>query len=276
MNPIKRMWKNKKARAGFLTICSVVVLAVLVFGSWMGQNSGDDSGFSFSGGGFNSGWTSTKANSGGGINADGLPEDIRTDAPIIMGAQQTTVGVPPDQQGGGANSDGAAGSNSSAGTQTDPGQSGANNSTTTPSAETGGSLTCTFSIRCDTILNNMDTFNEKKVSILPKDGVILQTTKVSFSEGETVFDVLARLTREKKIHMESSFVPLYNSAYIEGIRNIYEFDCGPLSGWMYKVNDWFPNYGCSSYTLCDGDKVEWVYTCDLGKDVGGTNAVGGK
>ena len=37
---------------------------------------------------------------------------------------------------------------------------------------------------------------------------------------------------------------------------------------MYKVNGWFPNYGCSSYYLKDGDVIEWVYTCDLGKDVG--------
>lgn len=42
---------------------------------------------------------------------------------------------------------------------------------------------------------------------------------------------------------------MYNSAYIEGINNLYEFDCGSLSGWMYKVNEWFPNYGCSRYVL---------------------------
>ena len=62
--------------------------------------------------------------------------------------------------------------------------------------------------------------------------------------------------------------------YIEGIHNLYEFDCGDLSGWMYKVNGWFPNYGCSRYQLKQGDVIEWVYTCDLGKDVGGGNAVG--
>lgn len=61
---------------------------------------------------------------------------------------------------------------------------------------------------------------------------------------------------------------MYNSAYIEGIHNLYEFDVGELSGWMYSVNDWFPNYGCSRYQLQDGDVVEWVYTCDLGEDVG--------
>ena len=69
--------------------------------------------------------------------------------------------------------------------------------------------------------------------------------------------------------MEFSETPLYGSTYIEGIGNLYEFDCGALSGWMYRVNGTFPNYGCSSYILSDGDVVEWVYTCDLGKDVGG-------
>ena len=37
---------------------------------------------------------------------------------------------------------------------------------------------------------------------------------------------------------------------------------------MYRVNDWFPNYGCSQYALQDGDTVTWVYTCELGRDVG--------
>ena len=39
---------------------------------------------------------------------------------------------------------------------------------------------------------------------------------------------------------------------------------------MYKVNGWFPNYGCSSYYLEDGDTIVWTYTCNgLGADVGG-------
>jgi hypothetical protein len=135
-------------------------------------------------------------------------------------------------------------------------------------------FSCTISIRCDTILNNMDIFNKDKLSVLPGDGIILSTISVPFNEGESVFDVLKRITREKRIQMEFVFTPMYNSAYIEGIHNIYEFDCGNLSGWMYKVNSWFPNYGCSRYVLKDGDKIEWVYTCDLGKDVGGGYVVG--
>ena len=129
--------------------------------------------------------------------------------------------------------------------------------------------TCTLSIKCTTILDNMDSFNKDKLPVLPQDGVIMATRTVVFSEGESVFDVLKRETRNSKIHMESVFTPIYNSAYVEGINNLYEFDCGELSGWMYKVNGWFPNYGCSRYMIQNGDVIEWVYTCDLGRDVGG-------
>lgn len=136
--------------------------------------------------------------------------------------------------------------------------------------------TCTLSVRCDTILNNMSQLDPKKVELVPSDGVIFPETKVTFYEGESVFNVLQREMRRAKIHMEFVHTPMYNSAYIEGIHNLYEFDCGELSGWMYKVNDWFPNYGSSRYQLKDGDVIAWVYTCDLGRDVGDTYyALGG-
>ncbi len=132
----------------------------------------------------------------------------------------------------------------------------------------GTVYTCSFSIECSTILNNLENLNPSKLEILPSDGVILAEIEVEFYAGESVFDVLQRVCRENKIHMESSWTPMYNSAYIEGIANFYEFDCGDLSGWMYRVNGWYPNYGCSRYQLQDGDVVEWRYTCDLGRDVG--------
>ena len=129
--------------------------------------------------------------------------------------------------------------------------------------------TCTVSISCAAILENLDRLNAEKADLIPADGVLLAPTAVEFTEGESVFDVLKRVCRENKIHMEFSETPVYQSAYIEGIGNLYEFDCGEGSGWMYRVNGEFPNYGCSRYTLADGDTVEWVYTCDFGADVGG-------
>ena len=136
----------------------------------------------------------------------------------------------------------------------------------------GKTYTCTFSIECSTILNNLSMLEPDKLEMVPSGGVILKKTTVTFYEGESVFDVLQRVCKEKGIHMESSWTPIYNSAYIEGIHNLYEFDCGERSGWMYRVNGWYPNYGCSRYQLKDGDVVEWRYTCDLGNDVGRTGS----
>ena len=107
-----------------------------------------------------------------------------------------------------------------------------------------------------------------KLSVLPSDGIILKKTSVSFNDGETVFDILCRETRNRQIHMESSYTPVFNSAYIEGINNLYEFDCGEGSGWVYSVNGVYPNYGCSNYKVQPGDSIEWHYTCNYGKDVG--------
>ena len=128
---------------------------------------------------------------------------------------------------------------------------------------------CTISIRCDTILDNLDNLTEEKVPYAPTDGIILPEIQVEFTEGETVFEVLQRVCEAADIQLEYSWTPLYDSYYIEGINHLYEFDCGHESGWMYKVNDWFPNYGCSAYKLTGGENIVWCYTCNgLGADVG--------
>lgn len=131
-------------------------------------------------------------------------------------------------------------------------------------------MSCTIEIRCDTILNNMGDLKKGLDEFVPADGTILPTTTVTFTQGETVLDVLERVCAEWGIQLEYSWTPAYGSYYIEGINHLYEFSCGQQSGWMYKVNGWFPNYGCSKYILDDGDEIVWCYTCKgLGTDVGG-------
>ena len=135
-------------------------------------------------------------------------------------------------------------------------------------------LKCTFSISCATVLDNMDKLHKSKKEIIPDDGWILKPVTVTFNEGESVFDVLKQVCKDNKIQLEFSFTPIYNSAYIEGINNLYEFDCGSISGWTYKVNDWFPNYGCSRYEVKNGDVIELHFTCNNGADVGKNYAIG--
>lgn len=127
---------------------------------------------------------------------------------------------------------------------------------------------CTVSIDCKTVLSNTELLDGSKKEIIPPDGIILAPADISVYEGDTVFDVLNRAVRSRGIHMEFSTTPGYNSRYIEGIANLYAFDCGELSGWVYSVNGKFPNTGISSVKVSDGDVICILYTCDLGQDVG--------
>jgi len=135
--------------------------------------------------------------------------------------------------------------------------------------------TCTLSVSCATILSNMDALGAEKQTLVPEDGWILKPTSVTFYEGESVFNVLSRTLKQQGIHLEFVNTPGYNSAYIEGIGNLYEFDVGELSGWLYRVNGWVPNYGCSRYQLQNGDVIEWLFTCDMGYDLGSGGMTGG-
>ena len=148
-----------------------------------------------------------------------------------------------------------------------------------PTASNGGNsaykpddaepVTVTISIRCDTLSSDMSKLTNPSIaSYIPSNGVILATTTYKGTTDNTVFDVLNTVCRNNGIQLESSYAPMYESYYVEGINYLYQFDGGQGSGWMYKVNGWFPNYGCSSYYLTDGEVIEWVYTCDYGADVG--------
>ena len=149
-----------------------------------------------------------------------------------------------------------------------------------------GEFTVTLVVRCDTILDNMNLLNKEKHELIPDDGVLFPAVIVTAYEGESVFNVLQREMRRAGMHMAFRSTPLYNAVYIEAINNLYEFDAGELSGWMYCVTRrdddaaggigspddtarrWYPNYGCSRFRLQPGDVIEWNYTCDLGRDLG--------
>ena len=127
---------------------------------------------------------------------------------------------------------------------------------------------CTLTIECHTLLDNLDNVKESKQKYVPASGVILKKTKVPFTEGETVYDILKRTCKKAGIQLEVSYSGGYGSYYVEGIGHLYEFDCGRESGWVYRVNGKQPNYGCSSCVVQKGDNIVWSYTCSgMGKDV---------
>ena len=128
--------------------------------------------------------------------------------------------------------------------------------------------TCTLQIRCDTLLDKADRLPDGKAALVPADGILLEETTLTFAPGESVFDVFRRCLRERNIHFEYVDAKAYDSTYIEGIGNLYEFDCGEQSGWLYFVNGISPGLGCSAYMLENGDEIVFAYTCDMGADLG--------
>ena len=119
---------------------------------------------------------------------------------------------------------------------------------------------CTISISCTTVLSHMDELDPAKGSCVPTDGVILGNTTIYLSDGDTVYDVLRRACSNAGIALDTAG----GSTYVRGINNLYEFDCGPQSGWMYSVNGVYLNYGCDSYKVKNGDVIRWNYTCVYG------------
>ena len=48
---------------------------------------------------------------------------------------------------------------------------------------------------------------------------------------------------------------------------IYEKEYGDLSGWVYHINGISSSVGANNCILKPGDKIEWLYTKSLGKDL---------
>ncbi|MDR2156667.1 MAG: DUF4430 domain-containing protein [Clostridiales Family XIII bacterium] len=218
------------------------------------------------------------ANADGGADGDALPGGTaqNLDKTGPYGAAGRSSGT---DKNAGAGTQGSGGGDKAPGAGVSQGSDG-NVPNPPPRADDGSetekTLSVTLRIDCLTILNNRSLLRQGKERLVPADGVIMGERRALFTEGETVFDVLKRETRAGGILMEFSTSPVYGSAYIEGINNLYEFDCGDLSGWMYSVNGWYPNYGCSQYTLKDGDAIRWSYTCDLGADLGASGSLNGR
>ncbi len=120
-----------------------------------------------------------------------------------------------------------------------------------------------LSIRCDTIVGKKDNDNVT-------DGIILDKAEVPLHEGDSVLDALIFASKQNQIPLdyEGNQDSGLSTAYVRGINHLYEEDYGEQSGWLYSVNNKFPGVDCGDYQISDHDVIEWVYTCDLGKDVG--------
>lgn len=116
--------------------------------------------------------------------------------------------------------------------------------------------TVTITIRCDTIVGKSNDAH------VPQNGIILDVERYEIEEGETAYDILVQAARKHKISVDEK-----SPEYIRGIGYIYEKQYGSLSGWMFYVNGVASGDACNQYVLKDGDRIEWLYSCDIGNDL---------
>lgn len=80
---------------------------------------------------------------------------------------------------------------------------------------------------------------------------------IEVNSSSTAYSVLRELAKQNGKSISTKGFGF--TVYVSGIDGLKEFDHGPSSGWMYKVNGTPPNIGAGAYRLKAGDQVIWYY-----------------
>lgn len=80
---------------------------------------------------------------------------------------------------------------------------------------------------------------------------------IEVNSSSTAYSVLRELAKQNGKSISTK--GFGSTVYVSGIDGLKEFDHGPSSGWMYKVNGTPPNIGAGVYRLKAGDQVIWYY-----------------
>ncbi len=80
---------------------------------------------------------------------------------------------------------------------------------------------------------------------------------IEVNSSSTAYSVLKELAKQNDKSISTK--GFGSTVYVSGIDGLKEFDHGPSSGWMYKVNGTPPNIGAGAYRVKAGDTVIWYY-----------------
>ena len=113
-----------------------------------------------------------------------------------------------------------------------------------------------------------DTNQDIKVYFTLKgpDSIWIDKAAVTVKAGSKVYHVITKGLAAQGYKQAGA-----DSGYIKSItrpngQTLAEFDQGPDSGWLYKVNGYLPNIGITAYEVAHGDQVLLYYTGDWGVD----------
>lgn len=80
---------------------------------------------------------------------------------------------------------------------------------------------------------------------------------IEVNSSSTAYSVLKELAKQNGKSISTK--GFGSTVYVSGIDGLKEFDHGPSSGWMYKVNGTPPNIGAGAYKVKAGDTIIWYY-----------------
>lgn len=94
------------------------------------------------------------------------------------------------------------------------------------------------------------------VQVIGVNSIMMQGN-IEVNSSSTAYSVLRELAKQNGKSISTK--GFGSTVYVSGIDGLKEFDYGPSSGWMYKVNGTPPNIGAGAYRLKAGDQVIWYY-----------------
>lgn len=113
-------------------------------------------------------------------------------------------------------------------------------------------------IECLSAVGCYGELSEAKRRVMPSDGIFVSDYEIMLEEDATCYEALLQVCDEFGLHIDHISLP--GTEYIKGLGNLYEFDLGAESGWLYSVNGEKPGTGANNVKLKNGDSMRWFYS----------------
>lgn len=98
------------------------------------------------------------------------------------------------------------------------------------------------------------------VTVTGINGVVASQS-IPYQEGDTALSATVRLLQINGLHY--SIRGSGSASYVEGLAGLYEFDHGPLSGWLVYIDGNRIGTGSGSYSVQAGSHIHWQYTTNF-------------
>lgn len=121
---------------------------------------------------------------------------------------------------------------------------------------TQNEINVSIEIDCSEILKHYDDLDDglKDEKYVPENGIILDKTEITVDKDSSATEILQCVAEEFDIPV------LIESGYAKSINYVSEKSCGPMSGWVYEVNN---EMVMDEYHASEGDLITWKFICSF-------------